>query len=200
MGRPKSYDREEVLDRAMLLFWRKGYEATSTADLEAGMGVNRYSLYAEFDSKHGLYQAALDRYLTCVVPGFLGELYAPDAGLDAIAAVLGRFADAAGMPGTERGCMICNAATESSPDDPETRCMVERYLSYLRGGFDHALLNGIAARELPADLDVDAWTGRLATTLLGMFVLIRSQVDGALARHAARAVLSDLRQSVVPRA
>ena len=54
MGRPKKYDREAVLDRAMQAFWRNGYEATSTADLEAQMGVNRSSLYAEFGSKEAL--------------------------------------------------------------------------------------------------------------------------------------------------
>lgn len=198
MGRPKTYDREEILERAMLLFWRKGYEATSTADLEAGMGVNRYSLYAEFDSKHGLYQAALDRYLACVVPGFLGDLYAAEAGVDAIATVLGRFADAAGKPGTERGCMICNAATESSPDDPDTRERVERYVSYLRGGFQRALGNAVTRGELRTDLDVDAWAARLATTLLGVFVLIRSQLDGEVARMAAMATIAELRGSANP--
>jgi TetR/AcrR family transcriptional repressor of nem operon len=193
MGRPKSYDREEILERAMLLFWRRGYEATSTADLEEGMGVNRYSLYAEFDSKHGLYEAALDRYLTSVVPGFLGELYAPDADLDAVVAVLGRFADAAGKPGTERGCMICNAATETSPDDVQVRARVERYVAYLRGGFEHALGGAVASRSVRTDLDVEAWSARLATTLLGVFVLIRAQLDGAVARGAVHATLSELR-------
>ncbi len=200
MGRPKSYDREEILERAMLLFWRKGYEATSTADLEAGMGVNRYSLYAEFGSKHGLYQAALDRYLACVVPGFLGELYAPDAGPEAIAAVLGRFADAAGKPGTERGCMICNAATESSPDDPETRSKVERYVVFLRGGFERALVNAVASGALRSDVDVDAWSARLATTLLGVFVLIRSQLDGSVARQAVHSTLAELLRDAPSRA
>jgi len=192
MARPKSYEREEILDRAMQAFWRKGYEATSTSDLEAQMGVNRYSLYAEFQSKHGLYHAALERYLAVVVPGFIGELHQPGAGLPAIDAVLERFAAAAGAPGTERGCMICNAATETSVDDPSTRDVVQRYVTFLEEGFRRALDQAVLQGELAPDLDTTGWSRKLATTLLGMFVLIRARVDGTLAREAGHMAIREL--------
>lgn len=195
MGRPKTYDREEILDRAMHLFWRRGYEGTSTADLEAGMGVNRSSLYAEFESKQRLYEDALDRYLEHEVPGFLTELFAPEAGLDAIRAVLGRFAAAAGQPGTERGCLICNAATERSCDDLATRARVDRYVTTLRGGFERALRRAVEDAEVAADLDVASWSARLTTTLLGVFVLIRAQLDGGVARATVSATLAELSAS-----
>ncbi len=196
MGRPKTYDRDDILERAMQLFWRKGYEATSTSDLEAHMGVNRYSLYAEFTSKHGLYQAALERYVTREVPHFIGELHAPDARIAAITTVIGRFAAAAGKPGTERGCMICNAATETATDDVDTRLWVQRYVTTLEGGFRHALDNAVRSGELPGDFDTVAWSRKLATTLLGMFVLIRSQLDGAVARAAGELAIRELRAHV----
>lgn len=199
MGRPKKYEREAILDQAMLTFWRKGYEATSTADLEAQMGVNRYSLYAEFQSKHGLYEAALERYLTRVVPGFIGELSEPGAGLSAIEAVLGRFASWAGAPGTEAGCMICNAATESATDDLAVRGFVQRYVETLEAGLRHALAGAVERGELDGALDVPGWSRKLATTLLGMMVLIRSRVDPAVAREAAGMALRELR-AATPRA
>lgn len=191
MGRRKTYDREEILDRAMHLFWRHGYAGTSTADLETGMGINRYSLYAEFDSKHGLYQAALDRYLDCVVPGFIGGLSAPGAGVASIVAVLEDFAAAAGRPGTERGCLICNAATETAPDDTDTKTRVHRYVAMLTRGFQHALDGAMARGELGA-LDTAAWASKLATVLLGIFVLIRAGVDGDVARASARQTVQEL--------
>ncbi len=195
MGRPKKYDREAVLDRAMQAFWRNGYEATSTADLEAQMGVNRSSLYAEFGSKHGLYAAALERYLTHVVPGFIGALSERDAGVGAIEAVLARFASWAGAPGTEAGCMICNAATETATDDEASRAMVQRYVATLQAGFRNALGNAVARGELDAALNVEGWSAKLATTLLGMMVLIRARVDPALPRAAASLALAELRAS-----
>ena len=59
MGRAKTYERTDVTRKAMELFWRFGYEATSTKALAKHMGINVYSLFAEFESKQGLYEAAL---------------------------------------------------------------------------------------------------------------------------------------------
>jgi TetR/AcrR family transcriptional regulator, transcriptional repressor for nem operon len=193
VGRPKKYEREEILDRAMQTFWRHGFGATSTTDLEAHMGVNRYSVYAEFGSKQGLYEAALERYLSHVVPGFIGELGTPDAGLGAIEIILDRFASWAGAPGTEHGCMICNAATETSTDDPAARGFVQRYLATLEANLRHALDGAIARGELVRDLDSQAWSRKLTTTLIGMMVLIRARVDPATAQTAARVALDELR-------
>ncbi|HVK74135.1 MAG TPA: TetR/AcrR family transcriptional regulator [Kofleriaceae bacterium] len=63
MARPKEFDRDEVLGRAMQLFWSRGYEATSMADLVDHLGIGRQSLYDTFGDKHALYLAALDHYV-----------------------------------------------------------------------------------------------------------------------------------------
>ena len=196
MGRPKTYEREVILDRAMRTFWRQGFVATSTTDLEAQMGVNRYSLYAEFGSKQGLYEASLERYLSHVVPGFIGELSAPDAGLGAIVLILDRFASWAGAPGTEHGCMICNAATETATDDPAARGFVQRYVATLEASLLHALKGAVAQGELVADLDSIGWAQKLATTLMGMMVLIRARVDPTLAKAAARMAREELQAQI----
>lgn len=61
-GRPRSFCKDEALDRAMTVFWRNGYEGASMADLTRAMGINSPSLYACFGSKEGLFKAVLDRY------------------------------------------------------------------------------------------------------------------------------------------
>src|SRR5690348_16407227 len=61
-GRPRAFDRKAALDAAMRLFWKKGYSATSIADLTAAMGIGSPSLYAAFGSKEQLYAEALDHY------------------------------------------------------------------------------------------------------------------------------------------
>jgi AcrR family transcriptional regulator len=63
MGRPRSFDLDRALDRALQVFWRKGYEGTSLSDLTQAVGVNRPSLYAAFGDKEALFRKALDRYL-----------------------------------------------------------------------------------------------------------------------------------------
>ncbi|NUW45969.1 TetR/AcrR family transcriptional regulator [Nonomuraea rhodomycinica] len=62
-GRPRAFDPDAALDRALEVFWRQGYEGTSLADLTAAMGVNRPSLYAAFGNKEELFAKALDRYV-----------------------------------------------------------------------------------------------------------------------------------------
>src|SRR5437588_3573741 len=61
-GRPRTFDAEKALDRALKVFWRKGYEGTSLPDLTKAMGINRPSLYAAFGNKESLFRKALDRY------------------------------------------------------------------------------------------------------------------------------------------
>ena len=63
MARPREFDESEVLDAAIAAFWRGGYAATSISDLQAATGLSRGSLYKAFGYKHGLFLAALDRYL-----------------------------------------------------------------------------------------------------------------------------------------
>src|SRR5580658_9387337 len=63
IGRPRSFDINRALDRALVVFWRKGYEGTSVSDLTKAVGVNRPSLYAAFGDKETLFRKALDRYL-----------------------------------------------------------------------------------------------------------------------------------------
>ena len=62
IGRPRAFDVDEALDRALEVFWRKGYEGASLPDLTEAMGINRPSLYAAFGNKEALFRKAIDRY------------------------------------------------------------------------------------------------------------------------------------------
>src|SRR5271170_1976714 len=62
LGRPRSFDADKALDRALQVFWRKGFEGASLADLTKAMGINRPSLYAAFGDKEALFRKVLDRY------------------------------------------------------------------------------------------------------------------------------------------
>lgn len=176
----------------MGLFWERGYVGTSTAELVEQMAVNRYSVYAEFGSKRELYEAALARYMATIAPGYVGALHEAEAGLETIVTILRRFGAAAGTPESKRGCLLCNAATEMAPHDLAARSWVQRYVRYLEVGFLHALDQAAASGELDADIDRPAWSRRLATTMMGIFVLLRSQVDAALVQDTVELTIADL--------
>lgn len=192
MGRPKTYQREEVTSRAMELFWLHGFHGTSTQDLVDHMEVNRFSLFAEFGTKQGLYEAALERYGQEVVTGHFGALEQPGAGLSDVCEVLRFFASKARTPGSERGCLLCNAATERAPHDAASRDLVERYVSRLTAAVKNALGNSRRRGELRRGVDLAAEARLITATLLGFFVLLRAQVDGATMRGAARAAVKHL--------
>ena len=84
MSNRKKYDRTDVLDRAIELFRRQGFNGTSAADLSDSLGINRKSMYAEFGSKQGLFEAALERYESNHLTRVLAILDAEDADIDAI--------------------------------------------------------------------------------------------------------------------
>src|SRR4051794_14990896 len=118
MARTKEFDPDVVLDAAMELFWSRGYEATSTADLVEHLGIARASLYATFGSKHELYLAAFDRYLRARDPALLDMLSQPGPALPAVRAVVRMYVRETLDDERRRGCFVVNAAVERMTADP----------------------------------------------------------------------------------
>src|ERR687891_713494 len=92
MARGKEFDPDVALERAMDLFWRQGYEATSISDLVTHLGIAKASLYATFGGKHDLYVAALDRYIRRPDPDPAEVLAGPGPVLPAIQTLLDVYA------------------------------------------------------------------------------------------------------------
>ena len=187
MGRAKTYDRDEVARKAMELFWLHGFHETSTQALVDYIKINRYSLFAEFGTKQGLFEAALAIYENEIVQWYFGALEAPDAGLDELIAVIEFFGSSACTPGTERGCLICNSATERAAHDPASRSVVESYVNRISGAISRALENAKALGDVRGDVNTEQEGRLLAATLLGFFVLLRSQIEPEILRSASRA-------------
>ncbi|MFT6146569.1 MAG: TetR/AcrR family transcriptional repressor of nem operon [Myxococcota bacterium] len=190
MGRRKTYDRVHVLDRATDLFWQRGFHATSVRELADAMGINIYSLYAEFGSKEALYEAALQRYDDTVVSGHFGRLESAEAGLRAVRDVAHFFGDAAVGGNPLLGCLMCNAITEQAPTDVRSREVGASYSRRITSAFENALGNAVAVGELRADAPVSPLAHFLTVALLGVFVALRGGADPELMRDAANQALA----------
>jgi TetR/AcrR family transcriptional regulator, transcriptional repressor for nem operon len=199
MGRRKGYDRETVLDSAMRLFWKRGYHATSTRDLTDTMGVNAYSLYAEFGSKEGLYAAAIAHYNETVVTGHFGGLEASDASLDTVRSVVRFFGRSAQYEHSDLGCLMCNAGTELAPTPAASRVTTTGYTRRLTASFVNALSNAQATGELANDAPVAELAHFLAVVLMGMFVMMRGQADDAVLRDTGERALASVEQFALPK-
>jgi AcrR family transcriptional regulator len=176
-GRPRAFDRSAALAKATRLFWEKGFEATSMADLTAAMGIGSPSLYAAFGSKEALYAEALSYYRhtyeELVWNTFFSAATARDALdgwlRDSAAALTGCVAD---IP---RGCMVTLSAV-GSEGHAELGDLVRSARGVTLARLTERLERAVGKHEIPAAVDIHALARFLQTVQGGMSILAR---DGA---------------------
>jgi TetR/AcrR family transcriptional repressor of nem operon len=175
MSRVKQYNRTELLDRAVELFRRQGFNGTSTAELVTEFGVNRKSMYAEFGSKQQLFEATLEHYSRKHLTQVLAPLEAPDASLDGIRQAFYGYASASEGLFRGLGCLMCNTAVERGALDEGSGRFVVAYLERITRAFRHALSNAQQGGELDPTVDLDEMAGFLTTALIGMAASVRAE-------------------------
>ena len=191
MARPRTFDRDDALDRALATFETRGYEAASLQDLVDATGLSRSSLYNAFGSKHGLYLEALDRYRARGGAELDALLAGAPTALDGIEAYLNGVA-AAASEGTEPpavGCFLTNAAVEVAARDADTaqraRIALDGMIDAFRRQIERAQLEG----GVPAAADAEARALSIVTTIYGLRAMSKS---GLPRRAAARVVAAEL--------
>jgi AcrR family transcriptional regulator len=174
MGRPKGYDRDDVLVAARDLFWERGYEATSISDLEQRTGLNRSSLYQDFGSKHELFEAALECYADRVITQLLAGLRNDDATLDTVAGLFTRLAKLfrSQTAVATYGCLMVNATAELAARDGRIRPAAAKYRDQLRASFKAALSKAAQNGEIDANT-VATRSKLLTSTLMGVWLTVR---------------------------
>ncbi|MFD7412384.1 TetR/AcrR family transcriptional regulator [Kitasatospora purpeofusca] len=193
MARTKEFDPDAVLQSALELFWRRGYEATSMAELVEHLGIARASVYATFGSKRELYLRALERYGQQQQPVLLAELSQPGPVLPAVRALVRRFAAesaADGEGGPHRGCFVTNTAVELAPHDEGAARRVESNLLHLETVLAAALVRARAQGELPEERDPQALARMLLVLFQGMRVIGKAGEGSARLRDAADQALT----------
>lgn len=176
MPRPRSFDRSDVLDRALEAFWRQGYEATSVQDLVDAMGLSRASLYNAFGSKHALFVEVLKHYEAQRLNEMVEQLRDPSTpAKTAIHGVLEQAAEAA-TPDA-RGCLITNTATEMCARDADCVARVQAALTRIEAAFEAALRRGQDTGASPSDQGVRALARYLTNALQGLRVLAAAHTD-----------------------
>ncbi|MFJ5638817.1 TetR/AcrR family transcriptional regulator [Streptomyces sp. NPDC093223] len=191
MARTKEFDPDAALRSALELFWRRGYEATSMADLVEHLGIGRASLYATFGSKHDLYLKALERYQEDRLPPLLRDLSRPGPALPAVRALIRQYAaESAADDLRLRGCLVTNTAAELAPRDPAAARSVERDWDRVETGLHMALARAVAQDELPAGRDPLALARTLLVLLQGLRVVGKASTDPGRVRDAAEQVLT----------
>ena len=180
MGRPREFDIDTALERAMELFWRQGYEGTSLADLTRELGVTRPSLYAAFGSKEALFLRALDRYEARA--GYRqAALAAPTAAAYARALLEGA-ADLHGDKRNPPGCLGVQGALACAPQSDSIR----KELVRRRKVGESLILSRLKRAKAEGDLPPDADPADLARYLSIVIYGITIQAAGGASRKELR--------------
>ncbi|MEN0001082.1 MAG: TetR/AcrR family transcriptional regulator [Pseudomonadota bacterium] len=192
MPRVKTYKREDLLDLAIEIFRRQGYAGTSTAELVDEMGVNRKTMYDEFGSKQGLFEAALERYSAVHLTRVLAPIEDPAANAETIRHAFAAYASAIDTRFNGLGCLMANTAVERAALDPRSAKFVDAYLQRLRRGFTKALENARDDGDLAKDASIDDLAAFFAMSVVGISALIRAKAPADQVYAACRAIVSQL--------
>ncbi|MFC5825207.1 TetR/AcrR family transcriptional regulator [Nonomuraea insulae] len=182
MARTKEFDPDAALQQALELFWERGYEATSMADLVERLGVARASIYATFGGKRELYLKALERYLE--QNNAIEPLSQPGPALPAIRGLFDAYVAECLADELRRGCMVVNTAVEFAGRDAAVLAKVVVSWAGLETALAGALIRARAQGEIPAGKDPEALARFLLVLLQGIRVLGRADPDPRRLRDA----------------
>jgi len=171
MARPRAFDEEEVIDKAVEVFWAKGYEATSMQDLINAMGIQRGSLYGTFGGKQNLFLKSLKRYSVTVVSKLLEILESKPSAVESIELFFSQLVEHLLTAGELRSCLITNSAIERGLRDDETKQLVLKLLNALEDGFYKTLLRAKNNGELSTELDLKVIANYLTSSMQGLLVM-----------------------------
>ncbi|WP_280233086.1 TetR/AcrR family transcriptional regulator [Nocardia cyriacigeorgica] len=184
-GRPRAFDRDVALRRAMEVFWEHGYEGSSMTDLTRAMGINSPSLYAAFGSKEDLFRAAIELYGRTEGALTARALREEPTARAAIEAMLCDNAAAYTAPDTPHGCMVVLAGSTYTTRTESIREFLVDKRTETSADLRARLDRGVADGDLPADTDTAELAAFYTTVLYGLSIQAR---DGASHEELMRSI------------
>jgi TetR/AcrR family transcriptional repressor of nem operon len=192
MARIKTFDEDQALEAAMLLFWEKGYEAVSIQALEQAMELNRTSIYNAFGNKRALFQHALNRYLQLVLSRFLVALAKAPSAQIAIKHVLNEVINLHFNEAHPGGCMVVLSLLESHQHDKKTKTQLDSALKQLRDAIFKRLEQGVVAGDLPKDFECRTAGDEITAVITGMIVMAKANISKKALERIVLAFLSNV--------
>jgi len=191
MPRAKAYDKEEVLEKAMNVFWAHGYGTTSVRLLEKEMGINQFSIYSSFTSKKNLFIEALGKYREQAVSERFAPLFKEGASLKDLRFFLENFVSNVQNGKARQGCLVVNTTSETkASNDPEIACELQNYFEMVKGMLQNILINSIKTREIGRDTDIEKCSNYLLGVMQGLSVVAKNMNEKQVADYIQVALLN----------
>lgn len=177
MARTKDFDEDEVLTKAMNLFWRRGYNATSMQDLVDELGISRSSMYDTFGDKHSLFIKALDNYKKGATEKLHQIVQQASSAREAISKILMNMVNDLVADKDHKGCFMVNAQVEVAPNDPivsDLLCGNDRQMEQF---FLETIKKGQEKGEISKDQDAGLLARFIINSIKGLRVAAKSAPD-----------------------
>jgi TetR/AcrR family transcriptional repressor of nem operon len=192
MARTKDFDENEVLNKAIAIFWHKGYNGTSMQDLVDGLGISRSSLYDTYGDKHTLFIKALETYKAlgsgnlCTIAG------APGPAKETLKRLLEFTVNELLGDEMQKGCFMVNAEVENAPHDAEVARLVCENDQMVEDAFFHVIQKGQQSGEIVNTQDARALARFTFNTVKGIRVTAKSTTDKAVFNDIIKLALAAL--------
>ena len=192
MPRPKEFNPDDAIEKAMQVFWHKGYEATSMEDLLEAMDLNRGSLYDTFGDKRQLFLKVIDRYCTTFASSKFSLLDQPGPALPTLRRFISGMIEGGLADPQRRGCLIANTVMELSPHENEIAGTLRQALKMVEDTFFNVLARAKQQGELKNDKDPRALARFLTTMMQGTIVMIKAGASADVVKQTVETALSIL--------
>ena len=173
----KSFDTDEAIDQATQVFWAKGYEATSLADLLKAIGINKGSFYNAFGSKKSLFTLSLLKYDREQRRQMLAQLSSFQDPLLAVNSLFDTLVEQSLADVERKGCFLVNTALDLPNQDEDIQKTVKKGLNDFEAFFEQQIRLGISTGAIPATVDPTVTAKGLLTLVVGLRVLARGIFD-----------------------
>jgi TetR/AcrR family transcriptional regulator, transcriptional repressor for nem operon len=188
MGRPMKFEAEEVVDKAVEVFWRQGFAGTTPQNLVDELGIGKGSLYNTFKSKHHLFELSLRRYSAKRVAALAEELEGPGPVLPRLRETMRTLA---GIGDHQFGCLIVNSVAELGSTDAGVAEVAKELFGQIEQAFRSAIERGQASGEITSRRPPADSAGALLAAVIGTSVLAKTGSDPADLNRSLDAALQD---------
>lgn len=191
-GRPREFNADQAIERAMQTFWTKGYQGTSLPDLMGATKLSRGSLYAAFGDKHGLFLLALDLYISQALERLDEELASGRNTLEGLKECMDGYVARTDGAAGQRGCLVVATAMELAAWDQETSQRIALFFGAMEARLIKALTRAQEEGSLAKNVDPIATAHMLVCFLEGLRVVRKIEVEPQKARAAVQMLISCL--------
>lgn len=192
MGRPKEFDREEVLQKALYTFWEKGYDATTLPDLLESMGINRSSFYNSFCDKQTLFREVMSLYYQQVAIKRLAILQKAKSAKQGLWDYFNHNIDVAVAAYNPGGCLLTNTATTLKTIDEQIALEIVQGVDRMEQALFNLLEKGQQSGEIAPDKDIKAIARLVIAVSYGLNIAARIHSDREMLLDMVKAGMSTL--------